>query len=105
MYSNIQDCDEGKLHGKSHYFVHQPVLSVFNFWEPLHYIDHGHAFQTWEVTPTYAIRSWAYVLLHLVPARLPRTLSLGKVSLRNTITLTTPLCTHPSSDLHFLQSA
>lgn len=61
MYTNIQDCDE-----------------VFNFWEPLHYIDHGHGFQTWEVTPLYAIRSWAYVLLHLIPARLPLTLNLGK---------------------------
>ncbi|KAG0707441.1 glycosyltransferase family 22 protein [Suillus ampliporus] len=61
MYSNIQDCDE-----------------VFNFWEPLHYIEHGHGFQTWEVTPMYAIRSWAYVLLHLIPARLPLVLNLGK---------------------------
>ncbi|KAF8846076.1 glycosyltransferase family 22 protein [Paxillus ammoniavirescens] len=61
MYSNIQDCDE-----------------VFNFWEPLHYLDHGHGFQTWEVTPTFAIRSWAYILLHLPAARLPSSLSFGK---------------------------
>ncbi|KAH7930611.1 glycosyltransferase family 22 protein [Leucogyrophana mollusca] len=61
MYSNIQDCDE-----------------VFNFWEPLHYLDHGHGFQTWEVTPTYSIRSWAYILLHVIPARLPVSLGLGK---------------------------
>ncbi|KIJ66247.1 glycosyltransferase family 22 protein [Hydnomerulius pinastri MD-312] len=61
MYSNIQDCDE-----------------VFNFWEPLHYLDHGHGFQTWEVTPTFAIRSWAYILFHLPAARLPSSLGLGK---------------------------
>ncbi|KAH7916464.1 glycosyltransferase family 22 protein [Hygrophoropsis aurantiaca] len=61
MYSNIQDCDE-----------------VFNFWEPLHYLDHGNGFQTWEVTPTYSIRSWAYILLHVIPARLPVSLGLGK---------------------------
>jgi alpha-1,2-mannosyltransferase len=54
MYSNIQDCDE-----------------VFNFWEPLHFLDHGHGFQTWEVSPVYGIRSWAYVILHLLPARIP----------------------------------
>ncbi|KII93600.1 glycosyltransferase family 22 protein [Plicaturopsis crispa FD-325 SS-3] len=57
MYSVIQDCDE-----------------VFNFWEPLHYLDRGTGFQTWEVSPAYAIRSWAYILLHLVPARIPAVL-------------------------------
>ncbi|KAF7436487.1 mannosyltransferase [Pleurotus ostreatus] len=53
MYSNISDCDE-----------------VFNFWEPLHFLDRGHGFQTWEVSPEFSIRSWAYVLLHLLPTRL-----------------------------------
>ncbi|KAG6841767.1 hypothetical protein C0991_007096 [Blastosporella zonata] len=53
MYSNIDDCDE-----------------VFNFWEPLHFLDQGSAFQTWETSPLYAIRSWAYIMLHLPPVRL-----------------------------------
>ncbi|KAF8899021.1 Alg9-like mannosyltransferase family-domain-containing protein [Infundibulicybe gibba] len=53
MYSNIDDCDE-----------------VYNFWEPLHFLDRGYGFQTWEVAPQFAIRSWAYILLHLFPARL-----------------------------------
>ncbi|TFK41811.1 asparagine-linked glycosylation 9 protein isoform a [Crucibulum laeve] len=53
MYSNIDDCDE-----------------VFNFWEPLHFLDQGYGFQTWEVSPQYAIRSWAYILLHYLPPRL-----------------------------------
>ncbi|KAH8835520.1 glycosyltransferase family 22 protein [Flagelloscypha sp. PMI_526] len=52
MYSNIDDCDE-----------------VYNFWEPLHFLDRGTGFQTWETSPKYAIRSWAYILLHLLPAR------------------------------------
>lgn len=47
LYSPIQDCDE-----------------VFNYWEPTHYLTHGHAFQTWEYSPDYAIRSWAYTGLH-----------------------------------------
>ncbi|KAI6120641.1 glycosyltransferase family 22 protein [Pisolithus croceorrhizus] len=60
MYSNIQDCDEGAY-----------ILLL-----PRH--EHGDAFQTWEVTPTFAIRSWAYILLHLPIARLGAFLSSGK---------------------------
>ena len=47
------------------------TMLVFNFWEPLHYLDRGYGFQTWEVSPVYAIRSWAYIILHLLPARIP----------------------------------
>ncbi|KAF2724268.1 glycosyltransferase family 22 protein [Polychaeton citri CBS 116435] len=47
LYHPIQDCDE-----------------VFNFWEPTHYLSHGHGFQTWEYSPEFAIRSWAYAGLH-----------------------------------------
>ncbi|KAL5535984.1 ALG9 [Sanghuangporus sanghuang] len=62
MYSNILDCDE-----------------VYNFWEPLHYLDRGYGFQTWETSPNYAIRSWAYIALHLYPATaIPRLLGLNK---------------------------
>lgn len=47
IYSPIQDCDE-----------------VFNYWEPTHYLNHGHGLQTWEYSPEYAIRSWAYTGMH-----------------------------------------
>jgi alpha-1,2-mannosyltransferase len=47
FYSPINDCDE-----------------VFNYWEPTHYLNHGHGFQTWEYSPVYAIRSWTYAGLH-----------------------------------------
>lgn len=47
--SPIQDCDE-----------------VFNYWEPTHYLNHGYGLQTWEYSPVYAIRSWAYAALHSV---------------------------------------
>lgn len=43
-YSPISDCDE-----------------VFNYWEALHYMQHGFAFQTWEYAPKYALRSWAFI--------------------------------------------
>ena len=45
--------------------------SVFNYWEPLHYLDRGYGFQTWETSPVYAIRSYAYILVHLLPAKIP----------------------------------
>ncbi|XP_071784454.1 alpha-1,2-mannosyltransferase ALG9-like [Asterias amurensis] len=53
LLSNISDCDE-----------------TFNYWEPTHYIIYGQGFQTWEYSPAYAIRSYAYVLLHALPGRL-----------------------------------
>lgn len=37
---------------------------MFNFWEPTHYLNHHYGFQTWEYSPVYAIRSWAYTSLH-----------------------------------------
>ncbi|KAF1939583.1 hypothetical protein EJ02DRAFT_504697 [Clathrospora elynae] len=47
IFAPIQDCDE-----------------VFNYWEPSHYLNHGHGLQTWEYSPEYAIRSWTYTGLH-----------------------------------------
>ncbi|KAG0290355.1 mannosyltransferase, partial [Dissophora globulifera] len=54
-YSNISDCDE-----------------VFNFWEPMHYLQYGTGLETWEYSPIYAIRSWAYILAHAFPAEIAR---------------------------------
>lgn len=59
MFAVIGDCDEGT-----------PLLTVYNYWEPLHYILNGSAFETWEYAPQYAIRSWAYILLHAPAAML-----------------------------------
>ncbi|VVT49685.1 uncharacterized protein SAPINGB_P002392 [Magnusiomyces paraingens] len=44
-----------------------PILDcdeVFNYWDPTHYLTHGFGLQTWEYSPVYAIRSWAYAGLH-----------------------------------------
>ncbi|KAK3828426.1 MAG: Alg9-like mannosyltransferase family-domain-containing protein [Benniella sp.] len=54
-YSNISDCDE-----------------VFNYWEPMHYLQYGSGLETWEYSPVYAIRSWAYILVHALPAEIAR---------------------------------
>jgi len=43
---------------------------VFNYWEPLHYLSHGYGFQTWEYSPEFAIRSWFYIVIHAIPAKL-----------------------------------
>lgn len=53
LYSTITDCDE-----------------TYNYWEPLHLLTHspfpfGHSqspFQTWEYSPQFAIRSWAFIV-------------------------------------------
>jgi alpha-1,2-mannosyltransferase len=71
MYSNIQDCDEGTRSKYQCCAIGLWTRIVFNFWEPLHYLDRGYGFQTWEVSPVYAIRSWTYIILHLLPARIP----------------------------------
>ena len=47
LTSYISDCDE-----------------TFNYWEPLHHLMYGEGFQTWEYSPLYAIRSWAYIFIH-----------------------------------------
>lgn len=49
VFAPIQDCDE-----------------TFNYWEPTHYLSHGYGLQTWEYSPEYAIRSWAYIAFHAV---------------------------------------
>lgn len=71
VWNNINDCDE-----------------TFNYWEPvthfnllnnlnliclvfkLHYLVYGSGFQTWEYSPEYALRSYAYILLHALPTKL-----------------------------------
>ncbi|KAI9019290.1 Alg9-like mannosyltransferase family-domain-containing protein [Phycomyces nitens] len=49
LYRTIADCDE-----------------VFNYWEPLHYLQNGYGFETWEYSPEFSIRSWAYIVLHAI---------------------------------------
>lgn len=69
MYSNMDDCDEGEFEF-TRYLVYLTLPLVYNFWEPLHLFINGYGFQTWELSPVFALRSWAYVLLHYLPARI-----------------------------------
>ena len=46
------------------------ATSVYNYWEPLHFLLKGDAFRTWEYSSEYAIRSWAYIALHVIPAKI-----------------------------------
>lgn len=58
----IMDCDE-----------------TFNYVEPIHYVTYGSGMQTWEYSPEFALRSYAYVELHALPVRAARFLGLDKV--------------------------
>jgi hypothetical protein len=65
--------------------IHLLTHTVFNFFEPLHYFQHNGGFQTWELSPQYAIRSWAYILLHWPFSRaVPYLIELDKVGARPT---------------------
>ena len=78
MYSNIDDCDEGR---SSLSFIgdllFNRVLVVYNFWEPPHFLEQGYVFQTWEFSPKFALRSWAYILLHYLSPRVGQLLASG----------------------------
>ncbi|KAI9338694.1 Alg9-like mannosyltransferase family-domain-containing protein, partial [Zopfochytrium polystomum] len=47
LYNIIADCDE-----------------VYNYWEPVHFLQFGNGLQTWEYSPEYSIRSWFYICIH-----------------------------------------
>lgn len=80
MYAVIADCDEGRWL----LLVFDAHLPVFNFFEPLHYFVHNAGFQTWELSPEFAVRSWAYLLFHWPLATFgPYILGLGKVRFRD----------------------
>ena len=51
FFNSISDCDE-----------------TFNYWENMHYLLYGRGLQTWEYSPIYALRSYAYIQLHIAPA-------------------------------------
>ncbi|KAI8099158.1 Alg9-like mannosyltransferase family-domain-containing protein [Halteromyces radiatus] len=64
LYSVVQDCDE-----------------VFNYWEPVHYLLEGYGFQTWEYSPRYSIRSWAYILIYSLFGFLAQLISSTKLQI------------------------
>lgn len=49
LYMIISDCDE-----------------TFNYWEPLNLVFRGFGKQTWEYSPEYAIRSYAYLIPYYI---------------------------------------
>eukprot|EP00105_Crassostrea_gigas_P012644 XP_011428699.1 PREDICTED: alpha-1,2-mannosyltransferase ALG9 isoform X1 [Crassostrea gigas] len=65
VWNIVGDCDE-----------------TYNYWEPMHYLMFGKGFQTWEYSPTYAIRSYAYLWIHALPISLYKILfSTNKIML------------------------
>ncbi|XP_060082663.1 alpha-1,2-mannosyltransferase ALG9-like [Ylistrum balloti] len=53
VWNIVGDCDE-----------------TFNYWEPVHFLIYGSGFQTWEYSPMYAIRSYAYLWIHALPIKM-----------------------------------
>ena len=53
IWSGISDCDE-----------------TYNYWEPTHHLLYGQGLQTWEYDPRFALRSYFYLLIHVLPASL-----------------------------------
>lgn len=74
QYSILSDCDEGK---SCH--ILQRLTTVYNYWEPTHYLVHGSGFQTWEYSPLYAIRSWTYIAIHASVVKIFDLLQFSKV--------------------------
>lgn len=68
FYMPISDCDE-----------------VFNYWEPLHYLLYGRGTRTWEYSPEYGLRSYAYIWLYGGPAWIAKVIgverSFGKIGI------------------------
>jgi alpha-1,2-mannosyltransferase len=52
LTNGIADCDE-----------------TYNYWEPLHFLLYGKGLQTWEYSPTFAIRSYAFLYPFAAVAR------------------------------------
>lgn len=82
LLSNISDCDEtfnywepvsNKLCRRwspyGDYSVPLPPITMLwrMYWQ-MHYLLYGTGMQTWEYSPLYAIRSYAYLWLHALPA-------------------------------------
>jgi alpha-1,2-mannosyltransferase len=63
------------------------AATVFNYWEPTHYLVHASGFQTWEYSPVYAIRSWAYIALHAAVIKVFQLLHFTKVPTTRVATL------------------
>ncbi|CAI9737087.1 alpha-1,2-mannosyltransferase ALG9-like [Octopus vulgaris] len=64
LWTGISDCDE-----------------TYNYWEPTHYLLFNKGFQTWEYSPSYAIRSYAYLTLHAFPMKIYAFINVNKIFL------------------------
>lgn len=90
-YSIISDCDE-----------------TFNYWEALHLVLFGNGLETWEYSPQFAIRSWAYIGVHAAIAAPFRWLGWSKVSVALTSGIaayTDPLRTHAQPEVFYATRA
>lgn len=62
IFLYITDCDE-----------------TFNYWEPTHFLHHSKGLQTWELSPQYGLRSYAYLYPQLLVGFLGSSLGFSKI--------------------------
>ena len=54
---------------------------TFGYWEPLHYLLYNVGMQTWEYSPTYAIRSYAFIYPFYIIGSLLKYFSFSKIQI------------------------
>ena len=81
LWTSISDCDETynywepvSLRVKSVQLPNEKLIPSMRYFKNLyfqtHYLLYGKGFQTWEYSPVYALRSYTYLLMHAVPAKI-----------------------------------
>jgi alpha-1,2-mannosyltransferase len=96
MLRNLLDYENWLIVGVALYIVVDAVFNghiddtdeTYGYWEPLHYLLYKVGMQTWEYSPQYGIRSYAFILpSYLCSSFLQHYLGLEKIALFNSIKL------------------
>lgn len=87
LASPITDCDEAfnywspfALNQRARRRVRALTVLPLRCREPLHYLLYGRGLQTWEYSPVFGLRSYAYLAMHAAFARLASSVLRSKVS-------------------------
>lgn len=119
LWSGIADCDESEQGSVLRKQMRSSLMlcsssTAYNYWEPLHLISFPPApmgtsqtpFQTWEYSPQFAIRSWAYIVQYLPLASwLPRLLAMNKVGVHECVVSLHELTPDPLAAHSFMCSS
>lgn len=76
---------------------------TYGYWEPLHYLVYGVGMQTWEYSPTFAIRTYSFVFPFSLVSSLTVGLGISKISLFRLVKSLLGLLT-AYSETHFISA-